>query len=58
MKQATSEPVKDVKVDRAEFGAAMSKLLQSPPITKPEITQRVKLSDRRRRFEKPLPSQQ
>ena len=58
MKQAVSEPVKDVKVDREEFGAAISKLLQSPPITKPEITERVKLADRRRRFLKPLPSQQ
>jgi hypothetical protein len=58
MKLPASEPVKDVKVDRAEFGAAITKLLQSPPITKPEITQRVKLADRRRRFQKPLPSQQ
>lgn len=54
IKQAASEPVKDVKVDREEFGAAISKLLESPPISKPQIAQRVKLADRRRRFQKPL----
>jgi hypothetical protein len=58
MKQGASEPVKNVKVDREEFGAAISKLLQSPPISKPEISERIKLSDRRRRYQKPLPDQQ
>jgi hypothetical protein len=58
MKQAASEPVKDVKVDREEFGAAISKLLQTSPISKPAISQRVKLADRRRRYQKPLLDQQ
>jgi hypothetical protein len=49
-----SKAARDVKVDREEFGAAISKLLQSPPISKPEISERVKFADRRRRYQKPL----
>jgi len=55
MKQEVSESAKNVKVDRKAFGAAITKLLQASPITKPEMSKRVKIAARQRRFLKPLP---
>jgi hypothetical protein len=46
MKQDVSEPVKDVTVDREEFGAAISKMLQTPKTSKPAISRKIKLGGR------------
>jgi hypothetical protein len=59
MKQDVSKAAKNVKVNREEFGVAISKLLQAAPIPKIDMSRRIKSGDRRSdRPTKPLPDRQ
>jgi hypothetical protein len=54
MPKQTSQPVKEIKVDKAEFDQAIARLLAAPAITKKEISKRGKFRDRRRPLTKPI----
>jgi hypothetical protein len=54
MKQDVHESIKDITVDREEFRAAISKLLQSAPTSKPEIAEKIKVWGRRRNLRAPV----
>ena len=49
-----SESIKNVKVDRGAFGAAITKLLTTPPTSKAAISRKIKFADRRQPLRKPL----
>ena len=47
MNQDVNESIKDTTVDRAEFSAAITKLLKAPPASKQAIIDRIKYGVRR-----------
>jgi hypothetical protein len=54
MNQDVSDSIKKTKVDRAEFSAAMAKLLKAPPTSKEEISNKLSGDRRSSRQTKPL----
>jgi hypothetical protein len=54
MKHDVSESIKGISVDGEEFRAAISKLLESKPTSKPEIADKIKVWGRRRNLRTPV----